>query len=243
MAASLGIMIVLELDIPGHAGAWKKSHPEHVVEDYLDPNSESMWQLFSTVLTELEELLPVTALHAELPLGLHLGGDEVSNDRAHRAFEAKLKKYRPRDARLHNMRWEESFLVGGVEHNDIVTVWKSFEMSGRILLGDVITRGFSAINMCLSRLYLDAKFQPTVEAIRKFDAYRSGSQTPGPNGHLVKIEHEHLVLGAAVSCWGECMTALAKDLSEDRPYNDFWNLLGEAGYNFWHTERPSRRRS
>ncbi|KAF4744957.1 hypothetical protein FOZ62_014018 [Perkinsus olseni] len=241
VAASMGVVIMIELDIPGHAGAWKMSHPEHVVQDYLDPESGSMWQLLSTVLTELDDVLPVTPLRTELPLGLHLGGDEVSNSRAYRAFEAKLKNYRPRHIQTHNLRWEESLLVGGAGENDIVTVWKSYEMAGRILLEDVVAQGFKAINMCLSRLYLDAKFQPTVQAIGKFDAFRSGSQTPGRNGRVVGKDREHLVIGAAVSCWGECMTDLAKDLSGERAYADFWDLLREAGRNFWHTKRPSQR--
>ncbi|KAF4753475.1 hypothetical protein FOZ62_014768, partial [Perkinsus olseni] len=209
--------------------------------DYLDPESGSMWQLLSTVLTELDDVLPVTPLRAELPLGLHLGGDEVSNSRAYRAFEANLKNYRPRHIQTHNLRWEESLQVGGAGENDIVTVWKSYEMAGRILLEDVVAQGFKAINMCLSRLYLDAKFQPTVQAIGKFDAFRSGSQTPGRNGRLIGKDREHLVIGAAVSCWGECMTDLAKDLSGERAYADFWDLVREAGKNFWHTERPSQR--
>ncbi|KAF4676381.1 hypothetical protein FOL47_006295 [Perkinsus chesapeaki] len=240
-SAVLGVQLLLEIDLPGHAGAWKASHPEHVTDDYLNPSDETMWKLLSTVLTELEEFSPDSPLRAELPLGLHLGGDEVSNRRAQREFETRLKNYKRKGSAWHDLRWEESLLVGGVERDDIVTVWKSFEMDGRILLEDVVSKGFKAINMCLSRLYLDAKFQPTVQAIRNFDAYRSGSQSAGPNGRLVDPSKEHLVLGAAVSCWGECMRDLANDSSGRKPYTEFWNLVREAGRNFWNAQRPSKR--
>ncbi len=82
-ASSLGIRVVPEFDLPGHASAIAKAYPEllTIKKDYeverhwgvfkplLDPSNAEVFQFIESIVIELSELFPDPYLH--------IGGDEV----------------------------------------------------------------------------------------------------------------------------------------------------------------------
>ena len=73
-AAERGIMVIPEIDMPGHAGAATRSYPEYSGGDYygftFNPGREETYSFLTTILREVAGLFPGPYLH--------IGGDEVS---------------------------------------------------------------------------------------------------------------------------------------------------------------------
>ena len=74
-----GVRVMIELDMPGHAGSWCKGAPEvcpsATCTQPLNPGSAATWSLIEDLLAEFTGKASLAGL---FPEGLlHLGGDEV----------------------------------------------------------------------------------------------------------------------------------------------------------------------
>eukprot|EP01087_Luapelamoeba_hula_P020254 TRINITY_DN6880_c2_g1_i1.p1 TRINITY_DN6880_c2_g1~~TRINITY_DN6880_c2_g1_i1.p1 ORF type:complete len:528 (-),score=69.30 TRINITY_DN6880_c2_g1_i1:46-1605(-) len=72
-ARKRGVRVMMEIDVPGHAGSWCAGYPEVCPSPQcnmpLDPSSNATWTIMRTLLEELISLVPEGLFH--------LGGDEV----------------------------------------------------------------------------------------------------------------------------------------------------------------------
>ena len=79
-AASRGILVVPEIDIPGHTESWMKSHPELQgdAQGAIDPTRDETYDFLKTILKEVKSLFSTDVFETSRPR-IHLGGDETWN--------------------------------------------------------------------------------------------------------------------------------------------------------------------
>jgi len=69
-ARQFGIIVMPEIDIPGHTISWFKSHPDlqGLAKDAIDPTSDESYKFIEKILSSIKDLFETTVIH--------LGGDE-----------------------------------------------------------------------------------------------------------------------------------------------------------------------
>lgn len=202
-AAKLGIRVVPEFDVPGHASAIAVAYPElitevkrydmedgwGVFEPLLDPSKPEVYQFVDAIVMELTQLFPDSYLH--------IGGDEVhptqwnnsenvqtfmqanSLTDAHDIqvyFNAKVQKILAKHQRQ-MMGWDEIY------HPDLpkdimVQSWRGMES-----LSQIATDGFQGL--LSTGFYID---QPQASAFH----YRNEPLTQRPNSAVELAEGDQL---------------------------------------------------
>ncbi|HEY3505646.1 MAG TPA: beta-N-acetylhexosaminidase [Actinocatenispora sp.] len=146
-AASRGVTVVPEIDLPGHASALLAAYPEHGVGEHtvhtgwgisagvVRPVPATI-RFLAEILDELTEALPVPYVH--------LGGDECVlrdwvTDPEISAYLAELGYTEPVELHGHFLRalgehlsaagrrmvvWDEGYVTGGVLADSMVTAWR-----------------------------------------------------------------------------------------------------------------------
>lgn len=164
-ARARGIVVVAEIDLPGHAGAIAVAYPElmsapgpYEAEDrwgvhtpLLNPASEEVYEFARNLLAEVTELFPFEYVH--------IGGDEVNPGDWQRNPEIRAFMQRnelPRAADLHNyfngriagiLQKLERKMIGWDEvlHEELAPGTAVQSWRGPDALGEIARRGYPAI--------------------------------------------------------------------------------------------------
>ena len=215
-AAKREIVVVPEIDLPGHVNAALVAYPELAPAGYdakpytgtdvgfstLDVTSERVYEFVDDIVRELAELTPGEYLH--------IGGDEV--------FEISREQYvgfverACEIVRSHGKRpigWEEIARTR-LEPDTIVQHWKEPELAAR-----AVEQGASVIMSPGSRTYFDHKYDATTKL---------GTQWAGHIGVRDAYDWDPGdVLGVEAALWSETLAS-----RDDLEFMAFPRLLALA---------------
>ncbi len=201
-AAERGIVVVPEIDLPGHVNAALVAYPELAPAGYdakpytgtdvgfssLDVTSERVYEFVDDVVRELAELTPGPYLH--------IGGDEV--------FEISAEEYMRfveracESVRSHGkvpIGWEEIARTR-LAPDTIVQHWKDPELAAR-----AAEQGASVIMSPAARTYFDHKYDKTTKL---------GTQWAGHIGVRDAYDWDPGdALGVEAALWSETLASLA----------------------------------
>jgi hexosaminidase len=215
-AAERGVVVVPEVDLPGHVNAAVVAYPElslpglstdvytgtDVGFSCLDVTSPRVLEFVDDVMRELAELTPGPYVH--------MGGDEVF-EIAHEDYVRFVERVCAL-VRAHGKRpvgWEE-IARSSLEAGTVVQHWKKPELAAAAR-----AQGAEVIMSPGSRTYLDHKYDETTELGTKWAGYVSVRDTydwdPGD------------VLGVEAAIWTETLATMS-----DVEYMAFPRLLALA---------------
>jgi hexosaminidase len=213
-AAERGIVVVPEIELPGHAQAALASYPHFsctggpfdvtnewgVFKEIYCAGNDSTFSFLNKVLDEVLEMFPSPYIH--------IGGDEVPKYRWSNCkkcqkrikdqglkdehelqsyFIGRINKYLQSKGRT-LIGWDE-IMEGGLVENAIVQSWRGFEGAK-----SAAEKGHAAIVSPTSHAYFDYGLQDIdLEKVYQFN--------PIPKGLAKK--HKHLILGAECNMWTE----------------------------------------
>lgn len=251
-ANKLHIMVIPEIEMPGHSLAAIASYPElsctnekvevannwGVFKDIYCAGNENTFNFIEGVLSEVMELFPAPYIH--------IGGDEAPKYRWEKCDKCKLRMKNENLNDAHELQsyfikrvekfvnskgkkiigWDE-ILEGGLAPNATVQSWRGVQ--GAI---DAVKNGNDAIVSPTSHLYFDY-------SLKSIDLKRVYGFQPIPDG-LNASESKH-ILGSECNMWTEKvpqemidsrlfprMIAMSENLWSDKiqqNYSDFWNRL------------------
>ena len=221
-AKDLGVFVMVEFDMPGHAASWGKADPELVCRcgDVVSPASSKIYEYIRTFIKDVFD-----ALYA--PFGftpmIHLGGDEVNSGcfggdpvvsklmREHgwthrelwQDFHAKVAEiirnlsrelYPDRDGAQYRFYWQESFSNGNdLSSGGVVHAWmNTYEM------GRAADRGYYVVRS--QGWYLDIN-QPGRSRDAFQDSWMDFYDLKVP-GSMTEAQRKFL-LGGGGCQWGE----------------------------------------
>lgn len=151
-AASHGILVIVEMDLPGHSQAIGASHPEFLSEcgpagpsEPLNVTAPAVWDFVQALYDELDPLL--------VDRWIHIGGDEVWMDcwrnsssmhawmiqhnmtnevQVLEYFERQLLAYVTQQLQRRPIVWQELFDLGlDLPPSTVIDVWKEWDLSAR----------------------------------------------------------------------------------------------------------------
>lgn len=206
-----GIKVMIEFDMPGHAGSWCKGYPDvcpsETCLEPLDPSTNSTFDLIDGLLADCSNRASGQGL---FPYSLlHLGGDEVnyscwetsnhiqdwaktegltSSEDIYEYFVDRVAKI-TRDQERMPVQWVEVFEHFGssLDKNTIVHVWKDKKE-----LTDVIDAGYKALLSDNHNWYLD-HLETSWKAMYQNE----------PTEYLNENSDLNLLLGGEVCMWAE----------------------------------------
>lgn len=203
-ARQRGVMVMPELDVPGHAESWGRGYPQLWPSDNctmpLDPSSNFTFDVIRGVLSDFKEVFPFRFVH--------LGGDEVdtncwtavphigewleaTNQTAADAFAAFVLRAQRIAVELgfQPVNWEEPYIQFGTKlHNStIVHEWIGVGAAAR-----AVADGFRTIVSNQGSWYLDW-----------LNTQWPQFYTNDPMLGISEPEQQKLVLGGEVAMWGE----------------------------------------
>lgn len=199
-AALLGIRVVPEFDVPGHASAIAVAYPElisdsqqysmqrhwGVFEPLLDPSNPQVYDFIETIVAELAELFPDPYVH--------IGGDEInpkqwqqspavhafmqqhqlSDELAlHRYFNQQVHQILAKHGK-YLMGWDEIFDSSSAKHADLPTDIVVQSWRGLDSLHNIASSGYQAL--LSTGFYID---QPQQAAYHYRNDPLSSLQKPG----------------------------------------------------------------
>ena len=206
-----GIKIMIEFDMPGHAGSWCEGYPDicpsTTCTQPLNPASNSTFPLISSLLNECTASQPGKGL---FPYEfLHLGGDEVSYacwevsteiqswevDMGFKGSEDVYEYFVDMTANITRsqsrtpVQWVEVYEHFGskLDENTVVHVWKEKET-----LNDIVNDGYRTILSNQGEWYLD-----------HLDTTWEEMYINEPTDGLTDMGHAGLIIGGESCMWGE----------------------------------------
>jgi hexosaminidase len=203
-----GIRVMIEFDVPGHAGAWCKGYPNICPSttclEPLNPATEDTFNLITGMFSEVTGKVRGGGLFPDD--FLHLGGDEVdpkcwettpsvaswmkskgySSDDAYRYFVNRADQITLAQNRI-PVHWEEVFNHFGtkLDNRTVIHIWLD-----KATLGKVVAAGYRAILSDNDFWYLD-HLETTWQQMYNNEPF---SQLPDP-------KQQALVLGGEVCMW------------------------------------------
>jgi hexosaminidase len=159
-AAARGVVVVPEIDLPGHVNAALVAYPELAPPDYspapytgtdvgfssLDTMSERTYEFVDEVVREVAALTPGPYFH--------IGGDEAAATVGYTRFVERVGEIVQRHGKR-LVGWEE-VAQAKLPPGSIVQHWKDRKLAER-----AIAQGASLIMSPGSRTYFDMKYDPT----------------------------------------------------------------------------------
>ncbi|KAH3759521.1 beta-hexosaminidase subunit beta [Pelomyxa schiedti] len=228
-----GIRVMIEFDLPGHAGSWCAGYPEICPRpdclEPLDPSTEDTFTLLTDLFTEITGGVQGAGLFPEDLF--HLGGDEVDytcwETTDHIVEWMNAQGYDTEDtymyfvSRSHDIveslgrspvNWQEVFNHFGnaLDNNTIIHVWLDHAK-----LAEVVAAGYRGILSNNDVWYLD-HLSTTWQQFYLNDLYE-GISDPA---------QQKLVIGGEVCMWGE--TVDASDI-----FNTIWPRAAAAAERLW----------
>ncbi len=245
-ASDLGIRVVPEFDVPGHASAILTAYPEigskdtiyniergaGVFDPTLDPTNDKTYKLLDVLFSEVSQLFPDAYFH--------IGGDEnkgkhwneskkiqafkeshnlKSNHELQTYFNVKIQKILKKNNKT-MMGWDE-ILQPNLPKDIVIHSWR-----GNEAMLEAASFGYKTI---LSKGYY----------IDLLESIKTHYQTePIPNDHGLDEKQLKNILGGEATMWGELVTpvsidsriwprtaAIAERLWSDKSVTDMDNML------------------
>ena len=224
-AAQRGIMVIPEIDMPGHAGAANRSYPEYSGGDYygftFNPGKEETYSFLMTILREVAELFPAPYLH--------IGGDEASYgssvwpeqpEIAELMSREHLESAKEVEAYFMNrmadsvkvlgktlVGWDDSMDVG-LGGEDQVIMWWRHDRPDK--LRKLCEKGIPTVICPRRPLYFDFIQDSTHVAGREWDGFNTLDDVynfPENRASLWELDTENLpnVMGIQANIWTETM--------------------------------------
>lgn len=218
-AASLGIRVVPEFDLPGHSTSWFIGHPElaSVAKNYetdrtfgvhdeaIDPTRESTYEFLDAFFGEMAELFPDSYMH--------IGGDESNGKQweSNPAIVAFMKEHKLADTHALQAYFNRRLQAILQKHGKKMVGWD--EIIHPDLPADVIVQNWHSVSFLaqaardghmgfLSKpFYLD--HNETAESMYKADPVSE-------EAHLTPAQAK-LVVGGEACMWGEQVVPLTID--------------------------------
>jgi len=233
-ASNLGIRVVPEFDIPGHATSWLVAYPEiaskdtiYKIERYagifnptLDPTNDKTYEILNDIFTEITPLFP--------DLYFHIGGDEnegkhwdenkniqafkklhgiKDNHELQAYFNIKVQKILKNNGKI-MMGWDEIFQPG-LPKDVVIHSWRGKEAmlkAAKLGYKTVLSKGY----------YIDL-----LKSVK-----HHYSNEPFINNHgLTNVQLKN-ILGGEATMWSELVTPLTID-------SRIWPRTAAIAERFW----------
>ncbi|MDO5978103.1 beta-N-acetylhexosaminidase [Flavivirga spongiicola] len=233
-ASNLGIRVVPEFDVPGHASAILTAYPEigskditykierraGVFDPTLDPTNDKTYQVIDALFSEISQLFPDKYFH--------IGGDEnkgkhwdenikIQNFKKKKGFKTnhELQTYfniKIQDILKKNNRtmmgWDEIFQPN-LPKDVVIHSWRGNEAmlkSAKLGYKTILSKGY----------YIDL-----LESIKTHY-----STEPIPNNHDLSEDQVKNILGGEATMWGELVTPVSID-------SRIWPRTAAIAERFW----------
>lgn len=199
-----GVMVMPELDVPGHAESWGRGYPELWPATNctmpLNPSSNFTFEVIKGVLSDFREVFPFQFVH--------LGGDEVDTgcwsqtpeiaewlEATNQTVESAYNEFVLRvqhiavDLGFQPVNWEEPFLAFGKKLHPLTIVHEWIQVGAS---PQAVAAGFRTIVSDQHKWYLDwlNTLWPTFYELDPMESITEPAQ-------------QRLVLGGEVAMWGE----------------------------------------
>ncbi|MBK5210039.1 MAG: family 20 glycosylhydrolase [Flavobacteriaceae bacterium] len=218
-ASDLGIRVVPEFDIPGHATSWLVAYPEiaskdtiYEIERYsgifnptLDPTNDETYEILNDVITEISPLFPDNYFH--------IGGDE--NEGKHWDENKKIQAFKIQHGIKNNHELQAYFNI---------RVQKILEDNGKTMMGwdeifqpglpkDVVIHSWRGTEAMLKAAKLGYKtvlskgyYIDLLESVRLHY-----TNEPFTDNHGLTDEELKNILGGEATMWSELVTPITID--------------------------------
>lgn len=241
-ASNLGIRVVPELDVPGHATSWLVAYPEigskenttyeiernsGIFEPTLDPTNPETYTIIEDVFTEMAALFPDTYFH--------IGGDE--NKGKHWNENKKIEAFKKQHGFETNHELQNYFNVKVLDilkkHGKIMMGWEEIlqddlpkdvvihSWQGEASLTEAITKGYKTV---LSRGYY-------IDLVRSVDEHYLVDPVPANSEGISDAQLKN-ILGGETTMWSEMVTSLTID-------SRIWPRAAAIAERFWSPQSVS----
>lgn len=218
-ASDLGIRVVPEFDIPGHATSWLVAYPEiaskdtlYNIERYagifdptLDPTNDTTYEIIDDVFTEIAPLFPDKYFH--------IGGDE--NEGKHWDENKKIQAFKKKHRLKNNHELQNYFNI---------KVQEILKKNGKIMMGwdeilqpelpkDVVIhswRGKEAMLKAAKQGYKTILSRGYYIDLLKSVMHHYTNEPIADNHGLTDAQLKN-ILGGEATMWGELVTPLTID--------------------------------
>ncbi|MGY0425252.1 MAG: beta-N-acetylhexosaminidase [Polaribacter sp.] len=233
-ATDLGIRVVPEFDVPGHASSWLAAYPEiggkntkYAIERYagifnptLDPTNDKTYEILDDVFSEIAPLFPDHYFH--------IGGDEnagkewdenkniqafkkkhnfKTNHELQNYFNIKVQKILKKNGKI-MMGWDEIFQPN-LPKDVVIQSWR-----GKKAMVEAAKKGYKTV---LSKgYYID---------LLKSAAHHYTNEPLEENNGLTKAQIKN-ILGGEATMWSELVTPLTID-------SRIWPRTAAIAERFW----------
>ena len=236
-ASNLGIRVVPELDVPGHASAILAAYPEigskemvytiergaGVFDPTLDPTNDKTYQILDLLFSEVSKLFPDAYFH--------IGGDE--NKGKHWNESAKIQAFKERNGFKTNHELQTYFNV---------KIQKILKKNNKTMMGwdeilqpnlpkDVVIHSWRGNEAMLEAAELGYKtilskgyYIDLLESVKEH--YHTALI---PKKHDLNEEQLKNILGGEATMWGELVTPVSID-------SRIWPRTAAIAERFWSTE-------
>lgn len=244
-ASDRGILVVPEVDVPGHATAILTAYPEIASKDTiysierfsgifnptLDPTNNKTYEILDSLFGELASLFPGKYIH--------IGGDEnegkhwdenkkiqdfkkkhnlITNHDLQTYFNLKLEKILAKYGKS-IMGWEE-IMTNNMTTTALIHSWKG--VNENVAAGEsLIKAAKKGYNTVLSNGYYIDLMQPVSEHYLV---------NPIPNNNNLTQEEKKRILGGEATMWSELVTSLNID-------SRLWPRTAAIAERFWSNEK------
>jgi hexosaminidase len=233
-ASNLGIRVVPEFDIPGHATSWLAAYPEiaskdtiYNIERYsgifdptLDPTNEKTYEILNGVLSEMSQLFPDKYFH--------IGGDE--NEGKHWDENKKIQDFKKIHKLKNNHELQNYFNIKVQEilkkNNKIMMGWDEIfqpdlpkdivihSWRGKEAMIEAAKQGYKTI---LSKGYY-------IDLLKTITHHYSNE--PIIDNHGLTNDQLKNILGGEATMWGELVTPVTID-------SRIWPRTAAIAERFW----------
>tara|TARA_R110002049_G_scaffold90686_2_gene227091 strand:- start:6359 stop:8404 length:2046 start_codon:yes stop_codon:yes gene_type:complete len=235
-ATNLGIRVVPEFDVPGHATSWLTVYPEigskenttygierdsGIFDPTLDPTNPRTYEILEDVFTEMAALFPDTYFH--------IGGDE--NEGKHWDESKKIETFKKQHGFKTNHELQNYFNVKVLailkKHNKIMMGWEEImqpglpkdvvihSWKGEASLTDAITNGYMTV---LSKGYY-------IDLMKSVDKHYNVDLFPKASKNISDEQLKN-ILGGEATMWSELATPLTID-------SRIWPRTAAIAERFW----------
>lgn len=235
-ASNLGIRVVPEFDVPGHATSWLTVYPEigskenttyqierdsGIFDPTLDPTNPKTYEIIEAVFTEMAALFPDAYFH--------IGGDE--NEGKHWNENKKIEAFKKEHGFKTNHELQNYFNVKVLEilkkHNKIMMGWEEIlqpdlpkdvvihSWKGEASLTDAITKGYLTV---LSKGYY-------IDLMQSVESHYNIDPFPKETNGITSAQLKN-ILGGEATMWSELATPLTID-------SRIWPRTAAIAERFW----------
>lgn len=235
-ASNLGIRVVPEFDVPGHATSWLAAYPEigskddttyqiernsGIFDPTMDPTNPKTYAIIEDVFTEMAALFPDTYFH--------IGGDE--NKGKHWDENKKIETFKQEHGFKTNHELQNYFNVKVLavlkKHDKIMMGWEEILQSdlpqevvihswqGEKSLINAITKGYKTV---LSKGYY-------IDLVKSVEEHYVVDPFPAKSNNITEAQLKN-ILGGETTMWSEMITPLTID-------SRIWPRTAAIAERFW----------